>query len=392
MKLFAKLLVAPAAIGLLAPISASANELNLGGIESFSLSEKIETEEEFNSSTFSNNLVSESNFPSNGINDPFYTTEAGSFSETTVMSATAQFAVAGASGDIDGMGDEEAVHTSYYFDIDLDTSFTGEDNLNIGIETGNNPDTAVLGSTGLDFGAASADVLKVVDVNYTRSFGDLTLQVGDSLDISSQFTGACAYSGFHTTLSDCGTGASAGVEGDVTLTGNYDLGKGFTLGAGLSGSEGSTSKGLFTKESADLYGVQLAYAADSYGAAVTYVNSDTTSTDTTYWGLNGYYTIGSTIDSISVGYETGNPTGSGADTSNWFAGITTGEVGPGVVNLGIGTVGHTTEAQDELLLYEVSYGWSINDSTSATLGVFQEERATGKDDLTGVALTTTFSF
>ncbi len=391
MKFFAKLLVAPAAIGLVAPISVSANELNLDGIESYSFQEEIETEE-FNSSTFSNELASEAILPTYKTGNTYSEFEAGSFSETTVMSATAQFALAGASGDIAGMGDEEAIHAAYYFDIDLDTSFTGEDNLNVGIEAGNNPDTAVLGSTGLDFGTAAGDELKVVDINYTRSFGDLTLQVGDSLDISSQFTGACAYSGFHDTLASCGTGASAGVEGDVTLTGNYDLGNGFTVGAGISGSEGSTTKGLFTKESSDLYGVQLAYAADSYGAAVTYVNSDTTSTDTTYWGLNGYYTIGSTIDSISVGYETGNPTGSGADTSNWFAGLTTGEVGPGVFNLGVGTVGHTTEAQDELLLYELSYGWDINDSTSATLGVFQEERATGNDDLTGLALTTTFSF
>ena len=178
----------------------------------------------------------------------------------------------------------------------------------------------------------------------------------------------------------------------MTLTGNYDLGNGFTSRCWNFRIRRCTTKGLFTKESVDLYGFSQAYAADSYGAAVSYVNSDTTTTDTTYWGLNGYYTIGSTIDSVSIGYETGNPTGSGADTSNWFAGITTSEVGPGVINLGVGTVGHTTEVQDELLLYEVSYGWDINDATSATFGVFQEERATGNDDLTGVALTTTFSF
>ena len=118
---------------------------------------------------------------------------------------------------------------------------------------------------------------------------------------------------------------------------------------------------------------------------------DTTSTDTTYWGLNGYYVLGTAIDSVSVGYEFGNPT-AGDDTSNWFAGVTTDEVGPGVINLGVGTVGHTTSSANELLLYEVSYGWDINDSMSATLGAFQEERATGSDDLTGVALTTTFSF
>ena len=368
MKLFAKLLVAPAALGLLAPISASANELDLGAIDNYSSIEEIETEEEFNSSTFSNKLASEVTLPSNELNNPFSAIEAGSFSETTVMSATAQFAVAGGTGDAT-LGDEEAIHTAYYFDIDLDTSFTGDDNLNVGIEAGNNPDTAVLGSTGLDFGTSAGDGMRVVDVNYTRSFGDLTVSVGDSLDISSQFTGACAYTGFHDQISSCGTGLSAGVEGDVTLTGNYDLGNGFTVGAGISGSEGSTTDGLFTKESNDLYGIQLAYAADSYGAAATYVNSDTPTTDTTYWGLNGYYTFGSVIDSISAGFETGNPT-EGDDTSNWFAGITTTEVGPGAFNLGVGTVGHTTSNADELLLYEVSYGWDINDSMSATLTYF----------------------
>ena len=88
----------------------------------------------------------------------------------------------------------------------------------------------------------------------------------------------------------------------------------------------------------------------------------------------------------------GTGTGAGADTSNWFAGITTGEVGPGVFNIGAGTTGHTTEAAEDLLVYEISYGWDINDSMSATFGAFQEERATGNDDLTGIALTTSFSF
>jgi len=371
------LLVAPATIGLLAPMSAIANE-----IPEITISD-------FNPAVEETLLAGGEGLYDGHSHDSETTID--SFSNTTVLTGSAQFAIAGGSGD-SSLGDEEATHVAYYVDLDLDTTFTGDDNLNVGIEAGNNPDTAVLGSTGLDFGTSAGDGMKVVDINYTRSFGDLTLQIGDSLDISNQFTGACAYSGFHDTLASCGTGASAGVEGDVTLTGNYDLGNGFTVGAGMSGSEGSTTKGIFTKESADLYAVQLAYAADSYGAAITYANSDTTSTDTTYWGLNGFYSIGSVIDSVSVGYETGNPTGSGADTSNWFAGITTDEVGPGVINLGVGTVGHTTDAADELLLYEVSYAWDINDSMSATLGAFQEERATGSDDLTGVALTTTFSF
>lgn len=390
MKLFAKLLVAPAALGLLAPISASANEIDLGGIDNYVLQDEIEPAD-LSSSTFSKDLASKSTLQYKVLNDTNPAFEAGSFSETTVLSGSASFAATGGSGDF-AYGDDEALQVAYYLDIDLDTTFTGEDNLNVGIEAGNTPTSAVMGSTGLDFGTGAGDGLKVIDVNYTRTFGDLTLTIGDSLKISKAFDGACTYSGFHTTLSDCGTGASAGVGGDVTLTGNYDLGNGFTVGAGISGSDGSTTTGIFTKESSDLYAIQLAYAADSYGAAVTYSNSDTSTTDTTYWGLNGYYTFGSVIDSVSVGYETGNPTSATDDTSNWFAGVTTGDIGPGTINLGVGTVGHTTSSADELLLYEVSYGWDINDSMSATAGIFQEERASGTNDLTGIALTTTFAF
>ena len=385
MKLFAKLFLAPATIGLLAPFSVSATEINTNGITNYSSSE--EEEFIFDSKTFNNKLATEVSIPENTFNG----IDAGSFSETTALTGSATFAVAGGNGDFT-LGDEEAITFVYYYDLDLDTTFTGEDNLNVGIEAGNNPGSAILGATGIDFGTDAGDGLKVVDVNYVRDFGDLTLAIGDSYKISKQFTGACVYSGFTTHLSDCGTGASAGVGGDVTLAGNYDFGNGFNVGAGISGSDGSSTKGIFTKESSDLYAIQLAYAADSYGAAVTYSNSDTTTTDTTYWGMNAYYTLGAVIDSISAGYETGNPTGTGADTSNWFAGVTTGEIGPGAINLGIGTSGHTTEAAEDLHFYEVSYGWDVNDSMAATIGVYQEERATGSDDLTGIVATTTFSF
>ena len=49
MKLFQRLLVAPAALGLLAPISANANEVNLNEISNYSDVESIEFANSFNS-------------------------------------------------------------------------------------------------------------------------------------------------------------------------------------------------------------------------------------------------------------------------------------------------------------------------------------------------------
>ena len=380
MKLFKSLLVAPATLGLLAPMSATANEITEITINDF-------------------NPVVEETLLAGGEGLVDSHSHDGGFSETTVASFGAGFLIGGTEGDADTQLDSEAVTVSYSFGMGLNTTFTGEDDLFVSIETGNTvAGNALTGM--LDYGSANADALKVADLHYTRPFGEkVTVSLGDSMDLSKQFAGACAYSGFTDALADCGTGNSAGAGGDVSLSASYDIGNGFTFGAGLSGSEGSTTNGLFTKESADLYGMQLAYAADNYGAAVSYSNSDTTTTDTVYWGLNGYYSFDNTIlNSISVGYEAANPT-AGSDSTAYFVGITTAEVGPGAFSVAMGTnddvAGTTlfTDGADETYLYEVSYGWNINDSTSATIGGFIQERTTANgDDLTGIALSTSFAF
>ena len=404
MKLFSQLLVAPAALGLLVPLSTNASEVNISEIASYSDIDLVEEEEIFDHNSFKNSLVKNSTIEANVSPVTF---EAGGFSDTTVASQTAQFLLSAADGAA-SMSDEESVQFNYYYSISLDTSFNGEDNLNVGIEAGNTGNNGAYTGTILDFGTTAGDTFSVVDINYTRTFGDLTVQLGDSLDASSQFSGACAYSGFTDQLADCGTGLSAGLGGDVTVSTSYDIGNGFVAGFGITGAEGSTTDGLFSKESVDAYAAQIAYADDSYGLSVSYSNIDTgtdssddasaligVGSDHTIWGINGYYTFGGVIENLSVGYEMANPS-SGKDTTNWFAGLTTGEVGPGTIGIGVGSTGHTDGDTAEQIMYEVSYNWNVNDATSMTAGAFIKEQpdvsGAAVDDITGVALITTFSF
>ena len=114
MKLFKSLLLAPATFGLLSPISVMANEVT---ISDFSYSEQID---------ISNRLK-------NGLGKRINNFEAGGFSETTIMSGSASFQI----GAVDESALTEALTFTYAYDIDLNTSFTGEDNLYVGIETGN---------------------------------------------------------------------------------------------------------------------------------------------------------------------------------------------------------------------------------------------------------------
>jgi len=209
--------------------------------------------------------------------------------------------------------------------------------------------------------------------------------VGDSTDLSTAFTGACTYSAFtDATPDDCGTGNSMGAGGKgVTAALGYEFDSGFSLAGGITSAQSE-----IMGDGADAFGLNAAYSTDSYGVAVAYISDDGgTSTETTTWGLNGYYTFD--LASVSVGYET-QETG-GTDSSGYFVGLSFPEVGPGSVNIAAATTGLFADSETETLIYEASYSYALNDGMTITPGIFIQE-VDGADDLTGVAVKTSFSF
>jgi len=358
MKLFKSLLVAPASLGLLAPMAATANEVT---INDFNAAEEI---------AVTNSRV-------DGLEARLNNFEAGSFSETT----TASFSVDTVLGAIDGAS-SETTSLDFQFNIGLSTSFTGEDSLDIAIDNGtDSPSVMSADVMGFDSGTS----LVVDGVTYSFPVGGATMVVGDSTDLSTAFTGACTYSAFtDMTPDDCGTGNSMGASGKgVTAALGYAFDSGFSLAGGLTSGQGE-----ILGKAADAIGLNAAYSADSYGVAVAYISDDGgTSTETTTWGLNGYYTFD--LASISVGYET-SETG-GTDSSGYFVGLTFPEVGPGSVNIAAATTGLFASDATETLIYEAAYSYALNDGMTVTPGIFITE-VDGGDDLTGVAVKTSFSF
>merc|ERR1712100_229496 len=106
MKLFKSLLVAPATLGLLAPMSATANEVT---INDFNPAEEL---------AITNSRV-------DGLEARLNNFEAGSFSETTSASFGSTFYV----GSVENGSLGEATTFTYDFALDLSTSFTGEDSF-----------------------------------------------------------------------------------------------------------------------------------------------------------------------------------------------------------------------------------------------------------------------
>ncbi len=377
MKLFQRFLVAPAALGLLAPITANANEVNLNAISNYSDVDSIEFANSFNDTTELNTLIA----GGEGMVED-HNHDSDSFSSTTTASFSADFAI----GAEDGTDAGDSVQAYYGFQIDLNTSFTGEDSFDVSIDAGNGS------AFEYDLNSTS-DALKVDGIAYTFPLGDkTTVFVGDEMDGSTLYSTACVYGGPSNNLDDCGNGSSAMGVGLGTAAGaSYDIGNGFTAAIGYTGN-GSTTNGLLTAEGYDVYGGQLSYAADSYGASVTYANVESAD-DTTFWGLNGYWTPSEagSMPSVSVGYEMGDPT-TAKDSTQWFVGLQWDEAGPGTFGTAIGTIGAITDDAPEYLMYEAFYTYEINDGMSITPLIYIKETASSDDDLTGIMVKTSFSF
>ncbi len=312
--------------------------------------------------------------------------EAGSFSETTSMSGSAGFLIGATDSATEA---NDAVQFEYVMEVDLNTSFTGEDKLNIELEAGNGLTNVGADKTGLDWGSGSGDAVQIDDINYTFPVGSWTVAVGDSMDASKTWPNACSMNNMVDNLGDCGAANSVDLSGNVSLSAATGFGDGWELGLGVSGIAGktdTTSSGLFTKEGTDLYGLALGYESDAFGFTVAYSDKDTAN----YYGLVAYYSPEELPTTFSGGVEVGNPD-SGDDTTQWAFGIST-DVGEGTLSANIGTNGKIADNAEEIYAYDLSYEYPLNDSMSITPFVYISETTGSTTDTTGAGAFVSFSF
>ena len=353
MKLFKSLLVAPASLGLLAPMAVTANEVT---INDFNAAEEI---------AVTNSRI-------DGLEARFNNIEAGSFSETTTASFGSTFYV----GTIDEGADGGVTTFTYDFGMGLSTSFTGEDSLDVAILGGTANTTAVDTVMG---GDGSGDVLTLDGISYTFPLGGFTVIAGDGVGVDDLNTGACAYSAFTDTISDCGT-SSVGGEADSAVAVSYDFGNGFTAAGGVGFATEAT--GVLSDEDASTIGLEAAYTADTYGVSLAYTDNDEAGGDTSFYSIQASYTPDAAY-SVSAGYEFDDD-----DADSIFLGLTT-EVGPGSLSLGASTQ-ELADDHDDNYMYELAYSYDVNDGMTVTPGLFIIEDA--DDDQFGMVVTTSFSF
>ena len=490
MKLFQQLLVAGAAMSLVAPIGASATDINLDDMKSYGSSSsksegftnnyvkiqpgdfvhqsindlaksrgcsfdisnkalsRFEAAAIVNSclgdvaevTTVERSLIDE--FSSelalirgriDGIEARLNEFEAGSFSSTTTLDGKAVFAIGGIN-DGDQIGETEATTAAYVYQMNLNTSFTGDDNLYVRLKTGDGWDNFAGKPATYHIEAKdNGDTLKVDKIWYTFPVSDkFTATVGPLIENYYMLaaTPSVYKPGALKAFKLGGHGAAFGASTSTGAGVKYDAGNGFASSITVNSKGAENSKGFLTDEDTNKVNTMVAYNGDNYHLSATYttqsgswdaweyfstsdmrINTSTTTTvDADGWALRAWWRpeeVGTAIPSVSVGWDTLSFSGAHHAIAKEGSGYTLAfnwqdmfqaddRIGFAVgqpMKVDTAKSGVTKDEVDPFL-WEAYYSFRPNDSIEVTPAIFggSDVLADKEDDIFGAVVTTTFKF
>ena len=128
------------------------------------------------------------------------------------------------------------------------------------------------------------------------------------------------------------------------------------------------------------------------GSSATAWDAGDTQTDSTYYGLVGFYSPEFSPITLSGGIELTDVEGTNTDKTQWVVGVST-ELGEGTLSATAGTNGAIADNAAEEMAYDLSYEYPLNDSMSITPFVYiVENSAANTDDAVGLGTFVSFSF
>jgi len=370
-------------LGLLAPLAANATEINLNDVSNYSDVDSIEF-----ANSFDNEKSIEGTLIAGGEGLGTGRSNNGGFSETTTLSGSANFQI----GAVDGGAYTEAITSTYSYDLDLNTSFTGEDNLYVGIEAGN----GVYGTVNFvtDNSNAQGDGLNIDSLYYSFPVGEYEVAVGPKIDNDDLMpTTVSKFSDRFFLAGQPITGANftwdLGITGSgVAVARNFD--NGWNASASIIGLSASSSDGLLTKEGTDTYTVSVGYDGDNFGLGLIYVDADEacsfiagyktcasygfTGIDANSTTFGGYWSSDNGKTTVSANLGIINPDIEGItgedDVTQLHFGVDH-QIGNGVLSASIKSSeiwGTNGKAETLGELAEIYYTYDVNDSMEITGG------------------------
>ena len=437
------MLVAGASLSLLAPVASQASDVvNIEEMSSYARSQSKSSR--IDSKTFINEVSEDIAILKgrvDGLEAQQNNFEAGGFSDTTTFDGKAVMVIGAVDGNDTLGGDNEAVNVSYVYQINLNTSFTGDDNLYVRLKSGdgwagtwdNKPGTYHIEAKD------NGDLLKVDKMWYTFPIGEkFTATVGPKIE--NYYMLAATPSVYKPgALKAFKLGGHASAFGASTSTGaglTYKADNGFAASTTFNSKKAATTDGLFTDQDQNKINTQVAYTKDNYHVSATYTtqngwnswsyyatkdlatgasnvgwdsNSTLITTQADGLALRAWWRpeeTGTAVPSVSVGYDTISFTKHGnniTEGSGYMVGLNWADMfqADDKIGLAIGqpmkataAEAGTTLTEVDPLLWEIYYSFRPNDSIEVTPAIFggTDVYENTDEDIFGAVLTTTFKF
>ena len=426
-------------MSLLAPIAAQASDVvNLEEMNSYSRS-TTKKSSRLDSKTFINE-VSEDLAILKGRVDSLEVKqnefEAGGFSDTTTMDGKVIFDIGAVDYSLSSETKTEATNFGYSYTANLNTSFTGDDNLYIRLKTGNHGSWMTdktyggyLGSVGKNSGALTVD-----KIWYEFPVGDNnTVWVGPKIEnYYMHGTAPSIYKPVTKQFTLGGNGNAYGASTDTGAGWAYKADNGFAISSNIGTKSNSSCKatldpcgtsgsyvnsGLLTNETKTSWATQVGYTKPNYSVSAL-LNIKSNGWSDTYYhtadhgtggngnfssvGLRGWWrpdNTGTATPSISVGFDTTEYDGAPSSTSNstaYFVGLNWQDMFQADDRIGLAFGQPTTNESESVdpFAYEVYYSFKPNDSVTVTPAVFggTDRNGTSGADIFGAVVETTFKF
>ena len=430
------MLVATAAVSLTVPLAAQASDvMNLEGMNDYKRSKKSSIKR-FDSNTFANEVSEELATLKgrvDGLEAKQNNFEAGSFSDTTTLDGKAIFTMGAVSYDDSAVTSSEAVQAQYSYTWNLNTSFSGDDNLYVRIKTGNAQDwfKSKTYGTYLSSAKGNTDALKVDKIWYEFPVGENnTVWIGPKIEnYYMHGTTPSIYQPVTKQFTLGGNGDAYGASTDTGFGWAYKADNGFAISSNVGTKSTSTgvtdpgeiayNTGLLTDETKTSWATQIGYTQPRYSASLM-VNYKTNGWSDGYYqagspkgdavsgsgytaiGLRGWWRpedSGTAVPSISVGYDTSEYDTASSDQSSsdmYFVGLNWQDIFQADDKIGLAFGQPTTnEIKDvDPFAYELYYAFKPNDSLTITPTVFggTDRNGTAAGDITGYLIETTFKF
>ncbi|MBO6971905.1 MAG: iron uptake porin [Prochlorococcus marinus CUG1431] len=424
MKLFQQMLVAGASLGFIAPIAVQASDIvNLEEMDSYALSQKRSSR--LDSKSFINEVsedIAKLKGRVDGLEARQNQFEAGGFSDTTTMDGKAVFTLMGTDHNLSAATKDDSVTAAYMLQMNLNTSFTGDDNLYIRLKSGNHAGNSVTKTYGtyLSSGNGNADVLKVDKIWYEFPVGDKnTFWIGPKIEnYYMHGTTPSIYKPVTKQFTLGGNGEAYGASTNSGVGWAYKADNGFAVSSNVVSQQNGTTNGFITNESATSWANQVGYTTDQWSVSAI-VNSKTNGWSDTYYhtanhaptgndsftsiGLRSWWRpadTGTKTPSISLGFDSTSYDGAPAasdSSSAWFAGLTWEDMFQADDRIGIAFGQPTTNENESTVdpfAYELYYSFKTNESVTITPAIFggSDRNGTSRDDVFGAVLETTLKF